>query len=951
MKTEVGKEEVIFIGNDSKTIKIRDLTHYKESNYQYVFNQKSRQKEVFTLAIKDCVDSVFQGYNSTIFAYGQTGSGKTFTIFGDGFQSSTLQQIIHKLSMRQQLSNQELSNQEQLQLEKLNKIRKSRIGIIPRCINQIFDEISQKDLKCTVYMSLIQIYNEQIYDMLSDKTQHARNQTIEIPLKIREDKIQGIYLENLSEYIVSNKQQCLDLLMQGEKIRAKRSTRLNILSSRSHSIFQLLIESDKADEKGMLKRAKLNIGDLAGSEKIYLEEFPDAQHMNELKNINLSLTYLGKVISMLAQNSNAKDRDQHIPFRNSKLTRILQDSLGGNTRTCLIANVSPIIDYIEETISTLKFADRAQNVQMKISKNEINAQDDALIQKLQKEIQHLKDLLQMRRKGDQVNIHQQIYQLKEENERLRAMAMTVADVEQLKQENKEMRLHLQNLLIKQSQLENEKEQQIDKLQKEQNNRDQQEDQSENQEDQIFITQDDIEIRDQQEAIKRHQKSKQINEEVSIGGNVVKNEVFINNALLFSFDEQYSQKMLSKNDRSQDALKVKQKLINQSTRSNNSMVNGQFWEQQVQQVPMTNRDLFKTQQSSQMPYQIQLQLKENIQNKIASSDNSQIIEDRDDIESKMRGYYDELEENDEKDQHTSFDNYQIKSIGKQARNKIEQFIELSQNVRELNITQQNDDQNQNSNRIFSNIRKIINPKPNQNLVQSNRYGNSKLDSQITPKGPLLIKTEDQILPDINSSMSIHQSYKNSIQNTNNIAKTIETSPFKSSLDVNIPDLYQRLAKGISSIQNQKSRMKNNQRETYSNLSRAPQYSSMLHRQNSYKRREISINQSGSNNVGGSMVGNGYSRNQANINTYNTEVQPNQSGKRRNIINLNRTSFDEQEQRLNKQQQEELRKANQRLKLLDQLEQQRKAKFEQELDFLKKQHMQNQNRVSYDQFRKL
>jgi hypothetical protein len=137
-------------------------------------------------------------------------------------------------------------------------------------------------------------------------------------LRIREDKTSGTYVEGLTEYIVTDKEQCYELLIKGEKIRAKRVTRLNMQSSRSHSLFQLVIESDEADEFGMLKRAKLNIGDLAGSEKIYLEEFPNSQHLSELKNINLSLTTLGKVISKLA-----KRTQSHVPFRDSKLTRLL----------------------------------------------------------------------------------------------------------------------------------------------------------------------------------------------------------------------------------------------------------------------------------------------------------------------------------------------------------------------------------------------------------------------------------------------------------------------------------------------------------------------------------------------------------------------------------------------------------------------------------------------------
>eukprot|EP00347_Sterkiella_histriomuscorum_P010280 403376907 len=492
-KQEIGKEEILYISNDNKTLRVSDLTHYLESTYQYVFDPRSRQKDVFDKSVRECVDSVIQGYNSTIFAYGQTGSGKTYTIFGDGFQSSMLQQIIQRANMRQSLNKQALG-----------------------------------DLENSPEMTGLK----------------SKKSSTEKPLKIREDKLQGVYVEDLSEYIVTSKQQCFDLLIKGEKIRAKRVTKMNIHSSRSHSLFQILIESDVADEKGMLQRAKLNIGDLAGSEKICLEEFPDSKHLNELKNINLSLTYLGKVISMLANNKKQQGEDFHVPFRTSKLTRLLQDSLGGNTRTCLIANVSPIIDHIEETISSLKFADRAKKVQMKVSKNEINAQDDALVCKLQKEISYLKELLKMRRKGDQVNIQQQVYQLKEENERLRAIAMSVSDVEKLKQENKEMRIHLQGLVEQQEQekiverkgqpftYENIDEDEISST--------------------IFVTnQRDSSMLKKKEGKKFVQRIHQKDDSIDYEKNsrledsqIIKNEVFINNALLFSFDNQSSRDLIS-----------------------------------------------------------------------------------------------------------------------------------------------------------------------------------------------------------------------------------------------------------------------------------------------------------------------------------------------------------------------------------------------------------------------
>ena len=189
-----------------------------------------------------------------------------------------------------------------------------------------------------------------------------------------------------------------------------------MVSSRSHSIFQILVETDKTDSRGFMKRAKLNLCDLAGSEKIHgLIENQDENHISELKTINLSLTTLGKVISALAKESKiSKKKDKlnvpkeyknhdtfkgiHIPYRDSQLTRILQDALGGNTRTVLIATVSPIIENIEETISTMKFADRAKQIMTNAKVNEINAQDDALIQKLQKEVQNLRELLNMRRR-------------------------------------------------------------------------------------------------------------------------------------------------------------------------------------------------------------------------------------------------------------------------------------------------------------------------------------------------------------------------------------------------------------------------------------------------------------------------------------------------------------------------------------------------------------------------
>lgn len=166
-------------------------------------------------------------------------------------------------------------------------------GIIPRCVADLFEKIRRDDVSVSVYVSFVQIYNEKIYDLLQDPKQKK-------PLNIREDRMQGIYVEGLSEFIVQNEYDCLTLLKRGERTRITRETKMNVQSSRSHTIFQFLLESDKIDKKGMIKRAKLNLGDLAGSEKIDKDEEMASKHMLELRNINLSLTTLGKVIMMLA---------------------------------------------------------------------------------------------------------------------------------------------------------------------------------------------------------------------------------------------------------------------------------------------------------------------------------------------------------------------------------------------------------------------------------------------------------------------------------------------------------------------------------------------------------------------------------------------------------------------------------------------------------------------------
>eukprot|EP00347_Sterkiella_histriomuscorum_P005480 403356455 len=406
-----------------RTIRIEDGMHLIESKYDKVFRQTSHQNELFDF-VKDSIEDVLYGFNSTIFAYGQTGSGKTYTMFGPHWEDNNLgyQNTMGPFNGSNFL------------------IDSSKFGLIPKAIEHVFYNLQMMqqsgEHSFTAYCSFMQIYNEKLFDLFQDKDSQK-------PLVIREEKYAGIFVEGQSEYVVRNAQECFILLRRGEKNRFTRQTKGNIHSSRSHTIFQLLIESNEPDHRGIMMRGKLNLCDLAGSEKIGKEENMDQQHLLELKTINLSLSSLGKVISALAQGK----KTQHIPYRDSKLTRLLQDSLGGNTKTTLIAAVSPLVDCAEETISTLKFADRAKQILVKVQANEMNAADDARIQTLQKEVQYLKDILNMKRKGGANELTTQLLQLKEENSKLKQIAGQISDVERLKQENKLMKIELQKLKV------------------------------------------------------------------------------------------------------------------------------------------------------------------------------------------------------------------------------------------------------------------------------------------------------------------------------------------------------------------------------------------------------------------------------------------------------------------------------------------------------------------------
>ncbi|XP_015412779.1 PREDICTED: kinesin-like protein KIF17 isoform X1 [Myotis davidii] len=289
------------------------------------------------------VEGVTEGYNGTIFAYGQTGSGKSFTM--QGLPNPPTQR-----------------------------------GIIPRAFEHVFESVQcAENTKFLVRASYLEIYNEDVRDLLGADTKQK--------LELKEHPEKGVYVKGLSMHTVHSVAQCERIMERGWKNRSVGYTLMNKDSSRSHSIFTISIEIYAVDERGKdhLRAGKLNLVDLAGSER-QSKTGATGERLKEATKINLSLSALGNVISALVDG-----RCKHIPYRDSKLTRLLQDSLGGNTKTLMVACLSPADNNYDETLSTLRYANRAKNIKNKPHINE--DPKDALLREYQEEIKKLKAIL------------------------------------------------------------------------------------------------------------------------------------------------------------------------------------------------------------------------------------------------------------------------------------------------------------------------------------------------------------------------------------------------------------------------------------------------------------------------------------------------------------------------------------------------------------------------------
>ncbi|XP_027857341.1 kinesin-like protein KIF6 isoform X1 [Xiphophorus couchianus] len=330
------------------------IINHKRENYKFrfrkVFEQHIKQDVIFDEIAKPVAESVLAGYNGTIFAYGQTGSGKTFTITGGAEHYADR-------------------------------------GIIPRILSYLYERFNQESsVMYTMHISYLEIYNEVGYDLLDSRCEASRLEDLP-KVMIMEDTEQNIHLKNLSMQQSGNVEEALNLLFLGDTNRMIAETPMNQASTRSHCVFTIHL-CRREPGSATLRRSKLHLVDLAGSDRVSKTGL-DGQLLTEAKYINLSLHYLEQVIIALSE----KNRS-HIPYRNSMLTSVLRDSLGGNCMTTMIATMAVDKRNLDESISTCRFAQRVALIKNVAILNE-ELDPTLLIARLRREIQFLNEELAM----------------------------------------------------------------------------------------------------------------------------------------------------------------------------------------------------------------------------------------------------------------------------------------------------------------------------------------------------------------------------------------------------------------------------------------------------------------------------------------------------------------------------------------------------------------------------
>jgi kinesin family protein 11 len=352
-------------------LKLHGKELLKTFSFDHVFGGTTTQKDIFEAVAMPIVNEVLAGYNCTIFAYGQTSTGKTYTM--EGFRNPILDTTIID----------------------------SRAGIVPRSIHHIFDTLDSINAEYTIKVTCLELYNEELQDLLTTEKRQ---------LRIFDDQTgrKGTVVSGLEEVVVTDASQILTVLDTAQKKRQSAETNMNKNSSRSHVITTITIhlKETTVDGEELIKTGKLNLVDLAGSENVSRSGALN-KRAKEAGMINQSLLTLGRVITALTEHG------PHIPYRESKLTRLLQDSLGGKTRTCIIATVSPSIMNMEETMSTLDYSTRAKSIRNKPELN-MKISKAALIRELNTDMEKLKLELQNQRAKNGVYMsveqHQELLQ-------------------------------------------------------------------------------------------------------------------------------------------------------------------------------------------------------------------------------------------------------------------------------------------------------------------------------------------------------------------------------------------------------------------------------------------------------------------------------------------------------------------------------------------------------------
>eukprot|EP00123_Amoebidium_parasiticum_P010481 comp20134_c0_seq1/m.24871 comp20134_c0_seq1/g.24871 ORF comp20134_c0_seq1/g.24871 comp20134_c0_seq1/m.24871 type:complete len:771 (-) comp20134_c0_seq1:77-2389(-) len=341
LELESGGTTCAIFHPDKQTISLK--MNNQPFTFDRVYDYDTTQAQMYEETAKPIIEDILQGFNGTIFAYGQTSCGKTFTMEGPDIDDP------------------------------------EKRGIIPRICHDVFNYIlrAPETLEFTVKVSYMEIYLEKIKDLLDDTKDN---------LQVHEDPQKGIYVKNVTEVYVGSVEETMDIMRRGALNRAVAQTRMNAESSRSHSVFQLTI-SQRDLTNNTSKTGKLYLVDLAGSEKVGKTNAKGLT-LDEAKMINKSLSSLGMVINALTDG-----KSKHIPYRDSKLTRILQESLGGNSRTTIIINCSPSTYNEAETLSSLRFGSRAKNI-----KNKARVNVQLSVEELTRQLESLKKRLDLQEK-------------------------------------------------------------------------------------------------------------------------------------------------------------------------------------------------------------------------------------------------------------------------------------------------------------------------------------------------------------------------------------------------------------------------------------------------------------------------------------------------------------------------------------------------------------------------